>query len=264
MRTSFAAAVGLALLVSADSVSAQTVPAWGIGTARYRTTVVSEITQEAMGQSQSVTNTTYREATVAVAKSAQGLDISVRLDTTHLTSTQGGGGPSAALKGLTYKATTQPGGYPTTATVTDAAGTESKLPLAASLRAFLPRLKPGATRGQSWSDTLTAVTDENGLNVTTTTATRFTFAGDTTIGGTKALAIAIAADGKAKGAGDTPNGKVSLEGTVTTSGTAWVTPAGQLVGVETKGTIARSVMLEDQGVAVSITQKQTLSTSRLP
>lgn len=253
-----------AVLVTAAPLAAQQVPAWAPGTARYKTTVTSEITQEAMGQSQSFTNTTYREATMSVAKTAAGLDVSVRLDTTHLSSSAGGGGPSANLKGLTYTASTQPGGQPITATVTDAAGAASTLPIAASLRAYLPRLKPGAKRGESWSDTMAVVTDENGLSVTTTTATRFTYATDTTVGGAKLLVIALASDGKAKGAGDTPNGKTTLDGTVTTTGRAWITPSGQLVGVESTGTIARSVMLEDQGVAVTITQKQTLSTTRLP
>ncbi|MCO4098395.1 MAG: hypothetical protein HEQ38_03140 [Gemmatimonas sp.] len=262
MHTKFAVALSLALITPTGAAAAQTVPAWAVGTARYRTTVVQEITQEAMGDSQSMTNTTYREATVSVSKAAQGLDISVRLDTTHLTSSQGVASPN--LKGVTYKATTLPGGYPTTSTVTDAAGAEHKLPLAASLRAFLPRLKPGATRGQSWADTLAVITEENGLVITTTTATRFTYAGDTIIGGARVLAIAIAADGKAKGGGDTPNGKASLDGTVTTVGQAWVTPTGQLVGVESKATIARTLVIEEENVSVSITQKQTLSTSRIP
>ncbi|MCU0623080.1 MAG: hypothetical protein MUF53_04350 [Gemmatimonadaceae bacterium] len=245
-------------------LAAQQVPAWATGTTRYKTTVTSEITQEAMGQSQSTTNTTYREATMVIAKATTGLDVSIRLDTTHLTSSTGGGGPSANLKGLTYKAATQPGGQPTTATVTDAAGAASTLPIAASLRAYLPRLKPGARRGESWVDTMAVQTDENGLAVTTTTETRFSYAGDTTLAGAKLLVIGLEASGKAKGAGDTPNGKASLEGTITTTGRAWITPAGQLVGVETTGSIARSVMLEDQGIAVTITQKQTLSTARLP
>ena len=264
MPTKFLVALSLTLIIPAGAAGAQTVPAWAVGAARYRTTVVSEITQEAMGESQSMTNTTFREATFAVSKAAQGLDVSVRLDTASVTSAQGGTSSSPNLKGLTYKATTQPGGYPITATVTDAGGAESKLPIAASLRAFIPRLKPGATRGQSWADTVAVVTEENGIVITTTTATRFTYAGDTIVGGARVLAIAIAADGKAKGGGDTPNGKASLDGTVTTVGHAWVTPAGQLVGVESKATIARTIAIEEQNVTASINQKQTLSTSRIP
>lgn len=263
MRT--AAGIGLVALTTFPALlAAQSVPAWAPGVARYKTTVTSEITQEAMGQTQNFTNTTYREATLSITKAGAGLDISVRLDTTHLTSSAGGGGPSANLKGLTYKAATQPGGQPSSATVTDAAGAESRLPLAASLRAYLPRLMPGAKRGESWQDTLAIVTDENGITVTTTTANRFIYAGDTTIAGAKLIVVALASDGKAKGAGDSPQGKLSMEGTVTTTGRAWITPAGQLVGVESSSTILRSLLLEDQGVAVTINQKQALSTSRMP
>lgn len=256
---------GVVALVAAAPAMAQPLPGLAVGTARYKTTVVSDITQEVMGNAQSATNTTYREATVTIAKAGAGLDVSVRLDTTHLTSTQGGGGPNASLKGMTYKASTSPGGVPTTATVTDAAGAPSKLPLAASLHVFLPRLKPGATKGQSWTDSLTLATEENGgLPVSTTTGYTYTYRGDTTVAGAKLLAVGISASGKAKGAGDTPNGKLSLEGTVTTTGTAWFTPAGQLQAVETVTVTARSILVEDQGIAVTINQNSKLSTARLP
>jgi hypothetical protein len=258
------AALAAGACAVAREAAAQGVPAYAPGVSRYKTLVVSDITQEMMGNTQSASNTTYREATLTIAKAGAGLEVSVRLDTTHLSSSQGGGGPSANLKGLTYKATTSPGGVSTTASVTDAAGAVSKLPLAASLQAYLPRLKPGATRGQSWTDTLRVDTEENGLTITTTTGFTYTYSGDTTVAGTKLLAIGIAASGKQKGAGDTPNGKLSLEGTTTTTGTAWVTPAGQLHSVETTAVIARSLLVEDQGIAVTINQKSKLSTARLP
>jgi hypothetical protein len=256
---------GLVLASSAawQPAAAQAVPAYAAGTSRFKTLAVSEITQEAMGETQKNSNTTYREATLTIAKAGAGLDITVRLDTTHLTTSQGGAS-SQNLKGLTWKAATSPGGVPTTSTVTDAVGAESKLPIAANLRVFLPRLKPGATRGQSWTDSVTAETFENGLTVTTTTAYTYTYASDTTVNGTRLLSIGIASNGKQGGAGDTPNGKLSLEGTVSSAGTAWVTPAGQLFGVSTVTKIARTILVEEQGVAVTVNQTSTLNTTRLP
>lgn len=233
-------------------------------TSRYRMVTDTRASQVMTGQAQVTESSVNQLTRVAITKDADGLALTITLDSMIATGSPAASmpDPSSAI-GLTLSAAMAADGRVVTSTVTDKAGTPSSSPFVANLRSFLPRLKVGATRGMTWTDTSTTTNMQNGGPVTTTIISTYTLVGDTTVASTKNWKIVSTAIGMVSGSGNQGGADYTIKGDINGGGTFVVGAGGELVTANVTSDATMMVDVPMAGLQIPITQKQTTTITRV-
>lgn len=262
---SLALAATVAALIAAPLAAQTTLPAYAPGTARYRLVTTINATQVAMGQTQNSESRGEEVHTVTITKAGDGLAQTMTFDSATTTSNPPVPAPDvAALTALKYTATMGADGKVSTSTVSDKSGAPAPAELASLMRSFLPRIKPGAKVGDTWTDSSSQSRRQNGADVTNTLNTSFTLAGDTTVAGAKAWKINATSSGKLSGAGNQQGADYTLNGTVSGRGTLVVSTTGVFLGGNLASDVNMTIDVPMASIQIPVTQKQTTTISKLP
>lgn len=250
----------------APSLRAQSaLPAYGPLNARYRIASSTHTSQVMMGQPQESDLTSNQVLSVVVTKSGSGLSLKMTLDSAAGTATAPAPAPDlTSAIGMTLTATMDPDGHVSTNVVTDKAGAPSDSPIAAGMRSFLPRLKVGASKGATWSDTTNTTRKQNGADVTTSVITVYTLAGDTTTAKGKGWKILTTMTATINGTGNQQGADFTLKGTMTGQGSLVVGANGELEALDTTNSVDMVADVPMAGMQIPITQKQSTKITRIP
>jgi hypothetical protein len=264
VRTAVRAFAAVAVM-TAPAVAQSALGPYAPAAAKYKVTSNTKVAQTMMGQTQEFESSNNQVLSMSMAKAADALALTLTLDSASVTSTAPGAAPDvSALIGLKFAGTVAPNGKVTSGELTDKAGAVSKSPIGNGLRAFLPRLQLGATKGASWVDSSSSTTSQNGADVTTNTVVTYTFAGDTSVAGAKAWKITGASVGKVSGKGNMQGSDFTIEGDVKGLTTSVVSTAGILLGQSGDSDSNLTVTVEAAGLVIPITQKTTAKVDKLP
>jgi hypothetical protein len=233
--------------------------------ARYRVTGSTHTSQVLMGQSQESDATSDQVTSIALAKSGGQLSLKMTLDSAVATASAPLPAPdmSGAI-GLTLTAAMDLDGHVANHTVTDKTGKPSDSPLASSMRSFFPRLKVGATKGMTWTDTTTTHRNQNGADVATTVILTYTLAGDTATAKGKAWKILSTSTGTINGTGSQQGADFTIKGTMTGEGSVVVGANGVLELLEQNSSVNMVADVPMAGMQIPIVQKQSTKIVRLP
>ncbi len=255
----------LASLIAAPLAAQSSLPGYTPVDARYRVISSSQTSQVMMGQTQEFQSKSDQQLTVRISKAGSALAQVMTLDSVSMSSTAPVPMPdvSGAI-GMKLTGTMDADGKVVTSSVADNMGAASTSPFASNMRTFLPRLKVGATTGASWMDSSTTATKQNGADVTTTLATTYTLAGDTTVAGARAWKITAISTGKLSGSGNQQGADFTIAGTVNGHGTFVITVAGVLFGAELASDVNMMVDVPMASMTIPMTQKQTTTVAKMP
>lgn len=255
-----------AITILAASASAQsTLGAYSPVAAKYRITSVQSTSQIMMGQTQEFQTTTTQLISLAVAKAAGALTLTITIDSATISSNAPAGIPDASEAiGLKFLGTIAPNGKVASSQMTDKSGAPTTSQFATSLRSFLPRLRVGAAMGDSWLDSTTALINQGPATITSQSVITYTLAGDTVLAGTKAWKITAAAVTSLNGSGNQQGADYTIKGTAKTTATVVVSVDGVLLSQSSEGDSNLSVNVEAAGMTIPIVQHATVKVEKLP
>jgi hypothetical protein len=258
------AVAALSILVA--PVAAQsTLGAYAPAAAKYRMTSIQKTSQTMMGQDQQFETTTNQLLSLAVTKVGDALTLTMTLDSATVTSTAPTGVPDVSEAiGLKFIGGMALDGKVASSQVTDKAGAPSTSQFAFNMRSILPRLRPGAAKGATWVDSITAVGKQGDADLTSETVLNYTLAGDTTVAGTKAWKIVGVAATKISGKGNRMGADYTITGDVKGTITSVVSGAGVLLGQFNESDSNLTVEVEAAGMTIPIAQHSTVKVERMP
>jgi hypothetical protein len=223
------------------------------GTATYRISQSTKMTQEAMGQKNEMEGTSGQVLTIALSRSAKDtLTMNVTVDS--ISSSMGMPQMFERFTGLMVTAKLSPvGGVYSAQPGNDKGGAEAA-PLHQALGTFLPTLRPTLAKGATWTDTSLSKLNQNGLEIERKTISTYRVEGDTSIAGQASWKIARADSITMSGSGNTANGAMTMEGTSKTSGRVFVTSKGVYLGGEGTEDAQLRFVVAANGMEVGMTQ----------
>ncbi len=226
------------------------------GTMRYRLVGVTKGTQTTPAGSQSFEVGVLQQITVNLAKTSKDtVKATMTLDTIDVKS-QTGGPDLSKLKGAAFIAMMSPTGK-----VYSAKGPDGLDPVLGQVvegvTRILPTFRTNLVKGYSWSDTATTKSNQQGIDVSRTTVTKFTVAGDTTIAGQKALKVDRVTSIKAGGAGSMGGTALTMESEGSSIGAFYITVAGVYLGSNANDSLSTKMSVVGQNYEVLIKQNGT-------
>jgi hypothetical protein len=228
-------------------------------TGQYRYTSESKGSQSMMGQSREMSSTVMRLMTIAVARSAPDtVTVSITMDSLSMGNTMGM--PTMGIDkvpGARFTAKLAPNGSFYSAT----GPSETDNPVAAAMidevARALPRLTAILRTGAAWTDSVKDNVKQTGLDVAREIVSKYTVAGDTTVGGESAWKILREVAAKGTGTGSVQGNAVTLESTSTGSGVLVVSKRGVLLGGHGTETSTGNVVLAANGMQIGLTSTTT-------
>lgn len=254
----------LGALVAVPAAGAQTA-AYRPGTHSYRVEQEIAASQTMQGQKLESNASTLQLLSLSLAPAAEGLRFTLVVDSA---STTVSGVPPAQqdaanaamreLVGKQVEGTVTPQGRAVTMEAADSSATSTQI--VASARGFLPKLPAGGLRvGASWSDSVTSTFNNGGVDGTTTVLSTHAVAGDTTIAGQPAWHITQKGTLRMSGAGLSQGTQISIDGTGTVDGDAYISKDGVYLGGDQR--LTQNMTIQVPAAGMSIPMEQRVSTT---
>jgi hypothetical protein len=246
------AALAVALVVPFAAASGQQFQ-YAPGTAQYRMTVDAKVTQTMMGQNNENEVTSGQKFTVALSRAATDtLAMVVTIDSIAQMTPAGPMPGLDSLVGKKVQALLAPNGqfYSSQVGTPDSSGMLSSV--SSQLVHFLPAIRAALANGATWTDTVSATTSQNGLELKRTVISTYTVDGDTVVEGTKAHRLRRASTSTTSGSGTMQGQAVTMQGTSTGNGVAVVTADGAFLGSSNSENAKASVTLTDAGMTIDM------------
>lgn len=225
------------------------------GTFTYRMNTALHQKQDMMGQIQETDRKASQLLTVRLDRRTQdtlGFAITVDSSQTDAPEMQAA---LAKLVGKTVTGTVSPRGKVLSFVApTDSSTVESDF---RNVRQFFVRFPDKATRGASVVDTVSDSFDAQGLKVKQQVVMTSTVAGDTTIGGEKAIILERNGTVSMTGEGEQNGSELTLDGTGTVTGKLYVSAKGGLLGGQMENSSLINVSVLAMNVTIPITQTST-------
>jgi hypothetical protein len=242
------------LVAFAGTVQAQDL-SYGPGTFTYRMNTALHQKQDMMGQIQETDRKASQLLTVKLDRKTQdtlGFAITVDSSQTDAPEMQAA---LAKLVGKTVTGTVSPRGKVLSFVApTDSTTAESDF---RNVRQFFVRLPDESTRGASVVDTVSDSFDAQGLKIQQQAVMTSTVAGDTTIGGEKAIILERIGTVTMTGEGEQNGNELTLDGTGTVTGKLYVSAKGGLIGGQMENSTLINVSVLAMNVTIPITQTST-------
>lgn len=225
------------------------------GTFTYRMNTALHQKQDMMGQIQETNRKASQLLTVKLDRKAQdtlGFAITVDSSQTDAPEMQAA---LAKLVGKTVTGTVSPRGEVLSFVApTDSTTMESEF---RNVRQFFVRFPDNASRGASVVDTISDSFDAQGLNIQQQVVMTSTVAGDTTIGGERAIILERNGTVAMTGEGEQNGSELTLNGTGTVTGKLYVSAKGGILGGQMENSSLINVALPAMNVTIPITQNST-------
>lgn len=256
----------LALVAAIPTLALAQAFEYAPGTAQYRITQASKVTQDMMGQKQQGETTSNQLLTVTLTRPAKDT-IAGLLVLDSITTGNNMGMPSPSLSqliGLKVHTRMSPSG----AVVYSVEGpkeedVQSASQLTAGMGAFLPKLRGTLAKGTTWSDTSRSVVKQFGIDLNRTVVSNYAVAGDTTVAGEQAWRVMRVDTISIAGSGVGQGGAMTLEGTSATQGQFVVTNKGAFVGADGSEEGNVRVVISANGAEISVTTTSTTKVQRV-
>lgn len=252
-------------LIAIPSIASAQLTAYGPFAARYRMTNRVSSTQSMMGQTQTAETTADQFVSTNIRAEGGGLTLSMVFDSAAFSSNPPGLAPDAqSAFGMMAKGQMDADGKVRESTVTGRDGGPATSPLASNFRSFFPRVRVGAVIGATWADSSSTNSQQNGITLTTTTVSTWTYAGDTTVGGTKAAKLTATSVGSIVGTGNQGGADLTLKGEVRTNNVMVVGAGGMLLGGTSASEASLTVDVPAASMQIPITQSLNTKIERIP
>ena len=232
-------------------------------TSQYRFTSATKGQQSMMDQSQDFETSAMRLVSITVARATgDTMSLGIVLDSVSVLGPMGiAQAGTDKLAGAKFSAKVSPTGK-----VYSASGpSEAELPMAAALTdemgRTLPRIKVNLALGAIWTDTLSDKPKQNGMSLDRQIISRFTVAGDSTVGGEAAWKITRESTTSATGTGAAQGQTVVIESTGTGKGVILISKRGVLLGGESEEQSVAKVTVTANSMEIGI--KSTTATKVL-
>lgn len=226
------------------------------GTAQFRLTQTTKISQEMMGQKQDGETSTMQLFTMTLSRPAKDTVLATYvIDSVVATTMMGTPAPfTDRYIGMRVEVRATPTGA-VVYSVKGPSDTEvpNAAPMVAALGAYLPRLRSNITKGITWTDTTTGKTNQFGIELDRKIVSRVEVLKDTTIGGSSAWKVQRNDSTTIAGSGNSANGPMSMEGGSLGQTTFYVTPKGMLLGADATENGKVRVVLSTNGMEISVT-----------
>ena len=266
MFVRFVTSAVTALSIVVAPLAAQgTLGAYAPAAAKFRMTSVQKTSQTMMGQAQDFETTSNQLVSLAVTKAGDALTLTMTLDSATISTTAPTPVPdlSEAI-GLKFIGSMTLDGRVTSSQVNDKSGAPSTSQYATNMKSILPRLRIGAAKGATWTDSITTTGKQGEADVTAESVLNFTLAGDTVVAGTAAWKIVSVSATKVTGKGNRSGADYTIAGDVKGTTTSVVSTAGALLGQLGDSDSNLTVNVEAAGMSIPITQHVTTKVERLP
>ena len=226
------------------------------GNAQFRITQKVKVSQEVMGNKQEGESNGMQLFSLALSRPARDTALATyTVDSVYATTMMGTVAPFLdRMKGMKVEVRLNP----TTGVVYSSKGpTDQEVPnagaLVTALGNYLPKMRPALAKGATWSDTTVGKVNQFGLELDRKVFSRTEVLKDTTIGGAAAWKLQRNDSTTIAGAGNTPNGPVSMEGSTRSKSTFFMTARGALLGGESGENGGIRMVLSTNGMEVNVT-----------
>lgn len=262
----FAAGILAAGAVVAPAAGAQA--AYKPGAHSYRVDQEIAASQTMQGQTMENSASTVQLISLSLAPAPQGLHFSLVVDSASTNVVGAPPGQQEAanaamseLKGKKVTGTVTPQGNAVELQASDSGAASAQM--VSSARGFLPKLPAGGLKeGASWSDSVTSAFNNNGVDGKTTVVSTHSVAGDTTIAGQPAWRIVQKGSVRMTGSGMSQGAAISLNGTGTVNGHAYVSKDGVYLGGDQHLTQNMTIEVPAAGLSIPMEQKVTTKVRR--
>jgi hypothetical protein len=242
---------------SAQAQSFQYAP----GTAKYKITSTGKMAMEMMGQHQEMEMGSEQLVTVVLAPQAKDtLSMSMTIDSVAIQQQIPGAPDLSSLKGSKVVAMLSPIGQVYSVKVPD--GIQGGEQLDEMVR-FLPKLRSGLAAGMTWVDTLSRKRNNNGIDVESNSIVTSKVVGQESVAGEQLWKIARTGETKLSGSGSTQGQPITMEGTVASNDTIYVSPKGTLVSTQGSGDTKLKITLVANGMEIAQTVTSTTKIERM-
>jgi len=238
-------------------------------TSRYRIETQQHTEQEMMGNSTVIDATVMQLLTVTLAPQADGLALTVMMDSVGLTTTAPGGeaaaaAAAAAMTGKRFTGSVTPAGRVTALSSPDSA-TEQVAQMMNGVRALLPEL-PGGTfaTGREWIDTVSTTTTLGPLNMTTRAIRTHRVAGWEARDGARALHLTTQSAYTVSGAGEAQGTPLEMAGAGRSTSDRYVSATGVFLGGTESDSAEINVNVVSMGMSIPVRRSQRATITRLP
>lgn len=239
------------------------------GTNRYRIETQQHTEQEMMGNSTVIDATITQHVTATLAPQADGMVMTMVVDSARLTTTAPGGEAAAAaaataMTGKRFTGAVTPAGRITYLTSPDSAN-EQVAQMMNGVRQFLPLL-PGGTfaAGSEWIDTVSTATALGPLNMTTRAIRTHRVAGWETRDGARALHLTTRSAYTVSGSGEAQGTPLEMAGAGRTASDRYVSAAGVFLGATESDSAEINVNVVSMGMSIPVRRSQRATITRLP
>ena len=123
-----------------------------------------------------------------------------------------------------------------------------------SLKTFLPAYRGSLAQGATWTDTTSGKVSQQGMDLDRTSISTFKVAGDTTIGGQKALRVERVTTVKAAGSGTMQGTPIMMETSGTSNGAFFLAPKGVYLGGSSTDDVSVKITVLAQNMELNIKQ----------
>jgi hypothetical protein len=218
-----------------------------------------------MGQKQDIESQNTQVVSVKLARAAKDtVAMDLTIDTIY--SSNNVGMPTNAVdrfNKMKIAAKLSPTGTFYAATGPSETALENATTMTDQMGRFLPRLRATLQTGATWTDTISGKVSQGGMEIERKTISHYTVEGDTTVGNVKSWKIARRDSTSMTGSGNGPNGPMTMEGSTKGSGSIFVTPAGQFIGVDATESANLKIVLSANGMEIGITQSATTKVEKV-
>lgn len=228
-------------------------------TGQYRFTSTTKTSQDVMGQKNESQTTTNRLLTIAVARTAPDtVSLAVVIDSFTMVNSMGITPPGLdKLVGAKFSAKLSPAGSLYSADGPKEGDVPNAVQLTNEFSRTLPRINSILSLGAAWTDTLTDKLLQNGIELNRRMISRFSVAGDTTVGGEKVWKILRETSTTVAGSGSPSGQPITLESAGTGTGTIFLSQKGVLMGGDSEEQSTGKVLFAANGMEVGITSTST-------
>jgi hypothetical protein len=236
---------------------------------RYRLETQQHTEQEMMGNSTVIDATITQLVTVTLAPQADGLAMTVVVDSARLTTTAPGGEAAAAaaataMTGKRFTGAVTPAGRITALTSPDSAN-EQVAQMMNGVRQFLPELPAGTfAAGREWTDTVSTTTALGPLNMTTRAIRTHRVAGWETRDGARALHLTTQSAYTISGAGEAQGTPLEMAGAGRMTSDRYVSAAGVFLSATESDSAEINVNVVSMGMSIPVRRSQRATITRLP
>jgi hypothetical protein len=224
------------------------------GSAQYRITQTTKVTQEAMGQKQDLETSSYQLMSVTVARAHKDtITIAAIMDSVTQTGPMGPPPGLDKLVGTRADAKISPTGALYTASVKDSTIVGAS-GLADGIGRFFPRIRGKLAAGATWTDTTSGKLKQQGLDIDRKTVSRYAVLGDTTVAGEKSWRVQRTDSTTLSGTGMMQGQAITMEGKSAGQGDLYVGQRGTFVGGKGTETANIKLVLAANGLEINILQ----------